>query len=155
MEAPALEPAVLEELRSIRPGYELRWNPKGRCVKPGGYTVLGERIDPVWEGRWELWDENDIIGEHRVLVVQDPATMGYRAPDMRLVTHLRKQYRLLEAAARKGDPAAVLDAIMQLEEERQELIPEQEMDAYLDAVAHDVGEYLGTLKSPVTADLTP
>lgn len=43
--APALDPAIEQELYSMYPRHFLRWNPR--------HQKVGEK----WEGRWEIWIE--------------------------------------------------------------------------------------------------
>lgn len=45
---------VVEALRRLDPLLDVRWNPKKHVLVPGSYSVLGERIDPVYDGRWEV-----------------------------------------------------------------------------------------------------
>lgn len=43
---------IVAALREMDPLLDVRWNPKARVIEKGRYTVLGKRIDPIYEGLW-------------------------------------------------------------------------------------------------------
>lgn len=43
------------ELQRLDPLLDVQWNPKARIVKAGYYLAeAGKRVDPVYDGRWEV-----------------------------------------------------------------------------------------------------
>ncbi len=57
-----LQPQSDEEIRPVVEALQqrldhlldVRWEPKAVLVKAGSYDVLGGRVDPVYDGRWEI-----------------------------------------------------------------------------------------------------
>lgn len=45
---------VLTALRRMDPLLGLRWNPKAVLVARGSYSVLGQRVDAQYAGRWQV-----------------------------------------------------------------------------------------------------
>lgn len=45
---------IVERLQQIDPLLDIRWNPEAVIVKPGSYSVEGHRVDPIYDGRWEV-----------------------------------------------------------------------------------------------------
>lgn len=63
---------MVDELqRLIDPLLDVRWNPTARVVRPGYYLAeAGKRVDPVYDGRWEVIRHNTQgLNKHRDYVV--------------------------------------------------------------------------------------
>lgn len=67
MEAPK---HIQDALANIRSTLHLRWNSKAVMLEKGSYDILGGRIDPVWDPRFEVWDTDAEGREYMVMRVQ-------------------------------------------------------------------------------------
>lgn len=45
---------VVEALQVLDPLLDIRWEPRAKMVKRGGYTATGQVIEPEYDGRWEV-----------------------------------------------------------------------------------------------------
>jgi hypothetical protein len=45
---------VVEGLRLLDPLLDVIWNARAKMISRGGYSVLGERTDAEYEGRWQV-----------------------------------------------------------------------------------------------------
>lgn len=61
---------VVEALRRLDPLLDIVWNPKAVMTKRGSYDVLGGRVDPEYDGRWEIvrYDTSAALREDRTSV---------------------------------------------------------------------------------------
>lgn len=61
---------VVEALRRLDPLLDILWNPKAVQTKAGRYDVLGGRVDPEYDGRWEIvrYDTSAALHEGRAWV---------------------------------------------------------------------------------------
>lgn len=67
---PEVPESVAEGLANIRSGLHLRWNPRSRVIRPGGYDANGGVLEPTYDARWELWDVDPDGREYRVMTLQ-------------------------------------------------------------------------------------
>ena len=137
MEAPA---HIVEALKNIREGLHLRWNPKGKLLKAGGYDAAGKLKDPEWDPRWELWDTDPQGLEYMVMQLQE-ADESFRAPGDWLVRHMERFN-----PARYGGSIERMLAAVEAEAEQMRDLAEKDFDDLAGAVARSCAD-LRSVKS--------
>ena len=126
MEAPA---HIVESLRNIRPGFDLRWNPRAVMVAPGSYDVLGGLTPPVYDPRWELWDTNPYGEDYMVMRLQNEDG-SFRPPGEWLVQHVWR----VDPARYGGDLNRLMDAV-EAEADKMRDLAEKDWDDLAEAAA--------------------
>lgn len=105
---PSYPESIKDDLKSVRPTFNLRWNAKAKLVTPGEYDAQGGiKKDPVYDGRWELWDIDCEGQEYLVCVLQNPDG-SFRPVDQRLV----ELVRFVDPNRWGGDPGKMLKALV-------------------------------------------
>lgn len=58
---------VVEALQRLDPLLDIQWQPKAILVRRGSYSVHGTRVDPEYDGRWEVirWDTSVSLHKER------------------------------------------------------------------------------------------
>lgn len=88
MEAPSLPEGLEEDLRGVREGLHLRWNPRSKVVRAGSFDVYGNVAEaPKYDGRWELWDRSPEGVEYKITTLEDDDG-HYKPPGRWLVEFL-------------------------------------------------------------------
>lgn len=61
----------IEALKRLDPLLDIRWNPKAFMTQPGSYSALGKRVDPVYDGRYEVirWQTPNLHRERGYAVI--------------------------------------------------------------------------------------
>lgn len=122
---------IAEDLRNIRSGMHLRWNPRGRLVKPGSFDGSGKmKDDAVFEPRWELWDIDPQGHEYIIMCVQN-VDGSFRHPGTWLVTRMQK----LNPARYGGDVEKMLKAMMDEPDILREIGTEKDSDDLIEQVS--------------------
>lgn len=89
MEAPSLPEGLDSELKAVRGGFELRWNPKAKVKKAGLLDAYGNPSPAQYDGRWELWDTSPEGVEYKFMTLQN--NDGSFKPAGRWVVNLLKK----------------------------------------------------------------
>lgn len=63
--------SVVIGLRNVRPTFNLRWNPKARNIGERSFDVMGNPREITWDGRWELWDTDNMGIDYPVMTLED------------------------------------------------------------------------------------
>lgn len=55
---------IVDGLKALDPLLDLRWDPEAVVVDRGSYSVMGKRIDPTYDGRWQIIRHDSVNTGH-------------------------------------------------------------------------------------------
>lgn len=149
MKGPSYPEYVDRELKNIRSGFVLKWNPIAVVEQGGHFDADGTLVPPVMGGRYELWDTDVEGGHYRVMIVRDPSG-AYMEPGERLLTKLR----MMDPARWGGDVSKMLTAMIDEENDKLQDISKEDFNEWAEAMAKWWADHAaGRILTSVTADI--
>lgn len=127
MEAPS---HIVEALKNVSPGMNLRWNPTARVLKTWGFDANGKPRGVEHDPRWELWDVDADGREYYVMTLEDP-NGGFLPPGEWLV----EMRRLLDPARYDGDLTKMIAALVDAPNAEVERLSEKAFEELCDSLA--------------------